>query len=149
MPSRFVRPLFFVVAKAFKHELAHQIEYLKAENEILRSKLPRQIRTTPAERKRLVKLGALIGPALKHIITLATYTTFLRWKRNDERSAPKNTKTGRPSTPDDVRNQSIETTIAKDREFVAWRAEQPAEVAPKPNAREHTAPARAQAGGAR
>ncbi|HKW02305.1 MAG TPA: hypothetical protein VJN96_20955 [Vicinamibacterales bacterium] len=30
-------------------------------------------------------------------------------------------------TPDYVLNQLIETTIARDREFVAWRAEQPAE----------------------
>ena len=29
-------------------------------------------------------------------------------------------------TPDYVLNQLIETTIAKDREFVAWRADQPA-----------------------
>jgi hypothetical protein len=32
-------------------------------------------------------------------------------------------------TVDYVINQLIESTIAKDREFVAWRAEQPAEVA--------------------
>ena len=30
-------------------------------------------------------------------------------------------------SPDYVLNQLIDTTLAKDREFVAWRAEQPAE----------------------
>ena len=51
-------------------------------------------------------------------------------------------------TADYVLNQLIETTIAKDREFVAWRAEQPAvqaagAAAPKPNGRDHTGVARA------
>ena len=56
-------------------------------------------------------------------------------------------------TADYVLNQLIETTIARDREFVAWRAEQPtvqpAEAAPKPNGRGHTGTARAQAEAAR
>ncbi len=49
-------------------------------------------------------------------------------------------------TADYVLNQLIETTIAKDREFVTWRAEQPA---PKPNGRDHTGTARAHAEAAR
>ena len=52
-------------------------------------------------------------------------------------------------TADYVLNQLIDTTIAKDREFVAWRAEQPAEAAPKPNGRDQTSTPRAQAGVAR
>jgi hypothetical protein len=44
-------------------------------------------------------------------------------------------------TADYVVNQLIETTIAKDREFVAWRAEHPGEPIFKPNDREQaTAP---------
>ena len=50
-------------------------------------------------------------------------------------------------TADYVLNQLIETTIAKDREFVTWRAEQPpvqpAVAAPKPNGRDHTGMVRA------
>ena len=59
-------------------------------------------------------------------------------------------------TADYVLNQLIDSTIAKDREFVTWRAEQPAgqsaerpaEAAPKPNGREHasTPHAHAEAG---
>ena len=56
-------------------------------------------------------------------------------------------------TADYVLNQLIDTTIAKDREFVAWRAEQPtvqpAEAAPKPNGRDHTGTGRAHAEAAR
>lgn len=35
-------------------------------------------------------------------------------------------------TPDYVLNQLIETTLAKDREFLSWRSEQPSEAAPGP-----------------
>ena len=48
-------------------------------------------------------------------------------------------------TADYVLNQLIATTIARDREFVTWRAEQPAEVAAKPNGRDHTGTAHAHA----
>ena len=40
-------------------------------------------------------------------------------------------------TVDYVLNQLIETTLAKDREFVAWRAEHPQEL-PMPTSRRHT-----------
>ena len=38
-------------------------------------------------------------------------------------------------TADYVLNQLIDTTLAKDREFVAWRAEHPADAVPKATAR--------------
>ena len=52
-------------------------------------------------------------------------------------------------TADYVLNQLIATTLAKDREFVTWRAEQPAEVAAIPNGRDHTGTAHARADVAR
>jgi hypothetical protein len=48
-------------------------------------------------------------------------------------------------TADYVLNRLIETTIAKDREFVTWRAEQPADAAPTPNGRDHAGTAHAHA----
>ena len=42
-------------------------------------------------------------------------------------------------TPDYVANQLIDTTIAKDREFLAWRAEHPNEPVFKPHGREKPA----------
>ena len=45
-------------------------------------------------------------------------------------------------TPDYVLNQLIETTIAKDREFVAWRAEQAAEALTAPSDRRRSGPRR-------
>jgi hypothetical protein len=48
-------------------------------------------------------------------------------------------------TPDYVLNQLIDSTIAKDREFIAWRAEHPNEVAVKPNADHRSGTMRASA----
>jgi len=44
-------------------------------------------------------------------------------------------------TADYVLNQVIESTIAKDKEFVAWRVEHPDEVAVKPKPRQQSTPA--------
>jgi hypothetical protein len=45
-------------------------------------------------------------------------------------------------TPDYVLNQLIETTIGRDRDFVAWRAQQPAEVPTMPRDRQRSSPRR-------
>jgi len=47
--------------------------YLKAENQILRSLLPKQIQTTPAERSLLVRLGAPLGSAVQEILSVVHY----------------------------------------------------------------------------
>lgn len=49
--------LLLVIAGATEKELARQVKYLKVENEILRSKLPKRITITPKERHRLVRFG--------------------------------------------------------------------------------------------
>jgi hypothetical protein len=48
-------------------------------------------------------------------------------------------------TAADVLTPLVETTIAKDREFVTWRAEQPAEAASTPTGRDQTSAAHAHA----
>lgn len=48
-------------------------------------------------------------------------------------------------TPDYVLNQLIETTIGRDRDFVAWRAEQPADAATVPRDRQRSGPSRSRA----
>ena len=47
-------------------------------------------------------------------------------------------------SPDYILNQLIETTIAKDREFVAWRADQPAGVTPTSSDRDRLGDTRAE-----
>ena len=79
------RPLLLVIAGSTQRELARQIRYLKAENEILRKKLPARITITPKERQRLVKFGSKLGRA----------------RKRTPRSAPGNEETHR-SRPDDI-----------------------------------------------
>jgi hypothetical protein len=57
-------PLLLLIAKSTDSELARQVEYLKAENQILRKRVTKQLRLDEAEKRRLVKLGqaAGIGP---------------------------------------------------------------------------------------
>ena len=49
--------LLLLIAGSTQRELASQIRYLKIENEILRSKLPKRVSVTDKERNRLVKFG--------------------------------------------------------------------------------------------
>ena len=56
MPNLLHR-LFEVLTGASQADLRRQVQYLRAENQILRARLPGTIRTTPAERARLVTGG--------------------------------------------------------------------------------------------
>ena len=59
------------------------MQYLKIENHILRSKLPRRVTVTPAERSRLLKFGRLVGPAIKELISIVHPQMFARWVREE------------------------------------------------------------------
>jgi len=50
-----VHPLLTLLASLTRQELAQQIRFLKAENEILRSKLPKRVPLDDRERQTLVK----------------------------------------------------------------------------------------------
>lgn len=97
-----------VLLRASGSTLPLMVEYLKAENEILRSKLPDRITVTPQERNRLVKLGAALGDAITGLVTIVTPRTFLRWlaaerpKAAKQPSAPPKRKPGRPKTPQEI-----------------------------------------------
>ena len=104
MPRLF-HPLLKLLAHATHRELAAQVQYLKIENEILRSRLPRRVTVTPTERARLVKFGTKVGSAIKGLITIVTPRTFARWVSG---ARPKPTRaeasqSGRPPTPEEVR----------------------------------------------
>jgi putative transposase len=93
-----------VLAEFGQDELVKQIEYLKLENEILRSRLPKHIRTTPAERARLIECGKRLGDAIKELITIVTPRTFMRWMQDEGKEAPKLVKKGgRPAISDTIR----------------------------------------------
>jgi putative transposase len=104
---RLLQPLFALFASAKDPELAKMVEYLKAENKILRDKLPKRLTVTARERNRLVKLGAKLGSAIKDLITIVTPRAFRRCLAADrgEKSTAKKSarKPGRPRTPEDIR----------------------------------------------
>jgi hypothetical protein len=103
---RLLNHLWLYLAAATDRELARQVEYLKAENEILRGKLPKRVVVTIRERRRLVKLGRKVGAAIRHLITIVSPRIFARWcsaeKAGPARKVPKR-KPGRPRTADDIR----------------------------------------------
>jgi hypothetical protein len=63
--------------------LQEQVDYLKAENHLLRDKLgPKRVRLTDAERRRLAALGKALGrKGLAAVATIASPETILRWYR--------------------------------------------------------------------
>lgn len=104
--AKLLHPLLLLVARATDLELARYVEYLKAENRILRAKLPKQIVVTVAERERLLALGLQVGPAIKELITIVTPRTFMRWASGVpwKKKAP---KPGRPRKPEEIRQLVI------------------------------------------
>jgi len=101
--SRFFHPLISLLASMTRNELARQVQYLKAENQILRAKLPRRITVTPREQRRLLKLGRAVGSAIKHLISIVSHRTFLRWA-SGEKAGRKPGKPGRRKTQDEIRD---------------------------------------------
>src|SRR6266566_1910128 len=57
-------PLLLLLANSTEGELAKQVEFLKAENAMLRRRLPKWVQTTTEERSLLVKLGEAVGPGV-------------------------------------------------------------------------------------
>ena len=58
--------------------------YLKAENRILRNKLPDRITLSNQERRTLVRHGKKLGARIKELISIVTYSTFRKWVRSVE-----------------------------------------------------------------
>ena len=96
--------LLLVIAGATQNELAKYVRYLKAENQVLRSKLPRRVPVTEKEKAKLVKFGAQLGGALGELVTIVHPGTLRRWIRESKKSKKKTpTKKGRPRTKEEIR----------------------------------------------
>jgi hypothetical protein len=88
--GRIFQPLLFVLARCTRHQLIRQIEFLKAENEMLRKRIPRRaIVLNHEERDRLIRLGQAMGVCMKPFITIVTYETYNFWLRKLRNQAPR------------------------------------------------------------
>jgi putative transposase len=108
----FFHPLLFLIARSTADDLQKQVEFLKAENEMLRKRVPKKrIFLKADERAALLKLGKGLGPAIRHLITIVDYSTFRRWVRKED---PQNVKPrkGRPRISVVIREVILQ--IAKD-----------------------------------
>ncbi|MEX0652686.1 MAG: hypothetical protein WD534_05350 [Phycisphaeraceae bacterium] len=93
-----------MIAHATHRERVAQVQHLKVENEILRSKLLKRVTVTPAERACMVKFGKKVGSAIKELITIVMPRTFARWVHGgDSQPAATKRKPGRPRTPEEIR----------------------------------------------
>jgi putative transposase len=84
-PPRLPLPLQFLPARLAVWIGRHQhqvIDYLLAENRVLRARHGQRLKLTNADRRRLAVAGRQLGyKALRRIATIATPETFLRWYR--------------------------------------------------------------------
>ena len=115
-------PLQFLAAWLavwFARALQRQVDYLMAENRVLKEKLgDRKLQLTNADRRRLAILGKEVGlKVLGKIATIAAAETILRWYRElvakkydgSERRGP-----GRPRKAEDI--VELVLTMARDNE---------------------------------
>ena len=105
--------LMLVIAKSTAKELARQVSYLKAENQILRSRLPKRLTLTQREKNRLVRFAKNLGSALNELATIVHPSTIRRWIREDSgKKGKQQPKKGRPRTAEDI--EKLILKLAKD-----------------------------------
>ena len=106
-------PLLFLMASSSEEDLRRQNGFLKAENEMLRRRVPKKhIFLDDDERERLIKLGAAIGPRVTKLITVVHPRTYQRWLQKKREGKKPAKKMGRTKTLESVRDLVIR--IAKD-----------------------------------
>ncbi len=115
-----IHPLLTLLASLTRQELAQQVTYLKAENRILRSKLPDRMTLSNQERRTLIRHGKKLGARIKELISIVSYSTFRKWVRSMEDGVPtrpksKTGKSGRPRIEED-----ISATIIRIRKETNW-----------------------------
>jgi putative transposase len=105
-----IHPLLTLLASLSRQELARQVTYLRAENQILRPRLPGRLQLNQQEKRKLLRHGKKLGARIKDLISIVSYSTFRKWVREMEDGAgqakPKvdqpAKKPGRPKTAEGI-----------------------------------------------
>ena len=113
--AKIFHPLLAMIASGSDRELAKYVQFLKAENKILRSRIPGEIHTKPDEPQRLLEFGKTLGRAIEELITIVAAATFYRWCREENAGKPKTNPKGGQRKPREIRELVIE--IAKTTSF--------------------------------
>jgi len=117
-----IHPLLTLRASLTRQELACQVTYLRAENRILRSKLPERITLSNQERRTLVQYAKQLGARLKELLSIVSYATFRKWVRSaedvpDKRPKSKDAKPGGPRVEESIGESIIRIRKETGREY--------------------------------
>src|SRR3989338_4331218 len=100
------RELFGILGKLTHQDLVRQIEYLRVENQILKNKAGKRVHLTPSERRRIMKFGQPLGPSVRKIMSIVTYTAYKGWFNKRRKTKPQ--KRGRKRTKKEIRDLIIQ-----------------------------------------
>ena len=96
--------LLLILMQSTEQDLRRQVQFLKAENEMLRSRLPKLVRCTPQEKAKLIQLGVPLGTAIYGLISIVDPNSFFRWIRKAKKIKPRQIRSrGRPRTSRNVK----------------------------------------------
>jgi len=90
-------PLLNLFAEISQSDLKRQLQYLKAENIILREHCrQKRLYLNDRQRQKLLKFGLPLGPQIKHLISIVDYSTFRRWVKEMSQPPRPPDRRGRP-----------------------------------------------------
>ena len=95
----------FLLGHMAHSNLMCQIDFLKTENKILRSKLGKRVNVTASEKQQLIKYGLPLNGSIRYFLSIVCYSTFRKWVTNGVVANPKNkTNRGRKKTKQEIRD---------------------------------------------